>query len=84
MFNSGTHHQLFITHLKDTLHPDNRFKAKAETEPNRHQKKLFDILERYEPLIRKRWIKKARQQRLSILLAAAPNMPRYHRPGEYN
>ena len=84
VFNPGTYHQLKIAHPEDALSPNNKLKAKANAEPNRNQKTLFKILERYEPLIRKRWIKKAHQQRLSILLAAAPNMPKHHRPGEYN
>lgn len=71
-----------MTHLKDILDPIS--KVKADFEYCRHHKKLSDILERYEPLIRKRWIKKAHQQRSSILLAAAPNMPRHHRPGMYD
>lgn len=41
---------------------------------------LHEILKRHEATIRKRWIKKTRQQRLKILLNAWPNMPANHRP----
>lgn len=41
---------------------------------------LHEILQRHEALIRKRWTKKTRQQRLKILLSAWPNMPAMHRP----
>ncbi|KGO36367.1 hypothetical protein PEX1_018120 [Penicillium expansum] len=41
---------------------------------------LYEILQRHEALIRKRWYKKGRQQRLKILLSAWPNMPARHRP----
>ncbi|KAJ5505984.1 hypothetical protein N7453_004941, partial [Penicillium expansum] len=41
---------------------------------------LYEILQRHEVLIRKRWYKKGRQQGLKILLSAWPNMPARHRP----
>ncbi|KAF2966549.1 hypothetical protein GQX73_g7027 [Xylaria multiplex] len=45
-----------------------------------HHKKLLSILERHEATIQKRWEKKTRTQRLSILLQAWPDMPPTHRP----
>ncbi|PHH92870.1 hypothetical protein CDD83_4013 [Cordyceps sp. RAO-2017] len=44
------------------------------------QRLLRGILERHEAKIQKRWDKKTRTQRLSILLEAWPNMPATHRP----
>lgn len=41
---------------------------------------LHKILQRHETLIRKRWTKRTRRQRLKILLSAWPNMPAMHRP----
>ncbi|ETS86949.1 hypothetical protein PFICI_00777 [Pestalotiopsis fici W106-1] len=41
---------------------------------------LQSILERHESTIQKRWEKKSRPQRLSILLGAWPDMPLTHRP----
>lgn len=41
---------------------------------------LRSILDRHEATIQKRWEKKSRTQRLSILLAAWPDMPLTHRP----
>jgi len=41
---------------------------------------LFEILERYEATLRKRWIKKTGEQRRKVLLTAFPNMPARHRP----
>ncbi|KAI1127038.1 hypothetical protein F5Y10DRAFT_243534 [Nemania abortiva] len=45
-----------------------------------HYEKLQSILERHEATIRKRWEKKTRTQRLTILLQAWPGMPLTHRP----
>ncbi|KAI1275802.1 hypothetical protein F5Y07DRAFT_166175 [Xylaria sp. FL0933] len=45
-----------------------------------HYERLQAILERHEATIRKRWEKKTRTQRLSILLKAWPGMPLTHRP----
>ncbi|KAL4863409.1 hypothetical protein BDV12DRAFT_177532 [Aspergillus spectabilis] len=41
---------------------------------------LNEFLKRHEATIQKRWVKKTRQQRLSILLDAWPDMPAKHRP----
>lgn len=41
---------------------------------------LGRIVERYEAVIQKRWLKKTREQRKTILLTAWPNMPATHRP----
>lgn len=41
---------------------------------------LHKILERHEEVFRKRWMKKTREQRKKILLAAWPNMSSTHRP----
>lgn len=41
---------------------------------------LRRIVERYEAVIQKRWLKKTREQRKTILLTAWPNMPVTHRP----
>jgi hypothetical protein len=41
---------------------------------------LHEILKRHEATVRKRWLKKTRQQRLKILLDAWPNMAAIHRP----
>ena len=41
---------------------------------------LHDILERYEELLRKRWMKKSQEQRKKLLLAAWPTMSVTHRP----
>ena len=41
---------------------------------------LNKILHRYEELLRKRWAKKAKEQRKKVLLSAFPNMPTTHRP----
>ena len=41
---------------------------------------LRKILDRYEELLRKRWMKKTKAQRKTILLAAWPNMLSAHRP----
>ncbi|KAF8349259.1 hypothetical protein F5887DRAFT_1233694 [Amanita rubescens] len=41
---------------------------------------LNHIIERYEATIRKRWSRKTREQRKTILLAAWPNMSPTHRP----
>ncbi len=38
------------------------------------------IIERYEAVLRKRWLKKTREQRKTILLAAWPRMSPTHRP----
>ena len=52
-----------------------------------HVRKIFEhwsllkhILERYEPILRKRWGKKSGEQRKKMLLSAWPNMPTAHRP----
>ncbi|KAI0809327.1 hypothetical protein GGR55DRAFT_689508 [Xylaria sp. FL0064] len=45
-----------------------------------YYERLQGILERHEATIRKRWEKKTRTQRLSILLQAWPGMPLTHRP----
>ncbi|KAI1199819.1 hypothetical protein F5X97DRAFT_295493 [Nemania serpens] len=45
-----------------------------------HYEKLKSILERHEATIQKRWEKKTRTQRLSVLLQAWPDMPLTHRP----
>jgi hypothetical protein len=41
---------------------------------------LHGILERHEATLRKRWLKKTRQQRLKVLLNSWPDMPVSHRP----
>ncbi|KAG0043473.1 hypothetical protein BGZ83_011357 [Gryganskiella cystojenkinii] len=41
---------------------------------------LNSILDRHETLIQRRWLKKNRQQRKTILLSAWPDMPASHRP----
>jgi hypothetical protein len=41
---------------------------------------LNAIIKRFEPLIRKRWLKKSAKQRREILLTARPSMPLVHRP----
>ncbi|KAI1617156.1 hypothetical protein EDD36DRAFT_155100 [Exophiala viscosa] len=41
---------------------------------------LHRILERREAALRKRWLKKTKEQRTTILLAAWPGMPKVHRP----
>ncbi|PYI31035.1 hypothetical protein BP00DRAFT_344632 [Aspergillus indologenus CBS 114.80] len=41
---------------------------------------LHKILERHEATLAKRWLKRTRQQRLKVLLAAWPDMPVVHRP----
>jgi hypothetical protein len=41
---------------------------------------LNAIIKRFEPVIRKRWLKKSAKQRREILLAARPSMPLIHRP----
>ncbi|KAF2657688.1 hypothetical protein K491DRAFT_654535 [Lophiostoma macrostomum CBS 122681] len=41
---------------------------------------LKAILDRHEPTIHRRWLKKTRNQRVALLLAAWPNMPAAHRP----
>ena len=38
------------------------------------------MLERYEEVLRKRWIKKTGEQRRKVLLNVSPNMPATHRP----
>ncbi|KAI0398954.1 hypothetical protein F4802DRAFT_603444 [Xylaria palmicola] len=45
-----------------------------------YHEKLRGILERHEATIQKRWEKKTRTQRLSVLLQAWPDMPLTHRP----
>ena len=41
---------------------------------------LHDILDRYEELVRRRWLKKTHGQRTTILLSAWPDMSKTHRP----
>lgn len=41
---------------------------------------LRKILERHEDVIRKRWMKKTKEQRKKILLTALPQLPPVHRP----
>ncbi|RDW93396.1 uncharacterized protein DSM5745_00718 [Aspergillus mulundensis] len=41
---------------------------------------LNAILQRHEPTIHNRWLKKNRRQKLAILLEGWPNMPAQHRP----
>ena len=45
-----------------------------------HWKGLNDILTQHEEILRKRWIKKSKEQRKNLLLAAWPNMSSTHRP----
>jgi hypothetical protein len=45
-----------------------------------HWAQLNSILQRYEDILRKRWIKKSKEQRKNLLLAAWPNMSLTHRP----
>ena len=45
-----------------------------------HWNRLHDILDHHEDQLRKRWIKKTREQRTRILTNAWPNMPATHRP----
>ncbi|KAH7074577.1 hypothetical protein BKA63DRAFT_596095, partial [Paraphoma chrysanthemicola] len=44
---------------------------------------LNDIVQRYEELIRKRWIKKSTSQRRELLLEAWPNMPKDPEPNPW-
>jgi hypothetical protein len=48
----------------------------------KHWKELNGILERHEELIRKRWLKKSREQRTKIILQAwdRPDLATAHRP----
>ena len=41
---------------------------------------LREILERHEELIRKRWLKRSREQRKKLLLSIWPEMSAHHRP----
>jgi hypothetical protein len=59
--------------------------ARRETEPMRARilelyRTLGDIAARHEATIQRRWAKKTKPQRLSILLDVWPDMPRFHRP----
>ena len=45
-----------------------------------HWNRLHDILNHHEDQLRKRWIKKTREQRTRIITNAWPNMPATHRP----
>lgn len=45
-----------------------------------HWNRLHDILDHLEDQLRKRWIKKTREQRTRILMNAWPNIPVSHRP----
>ena len=45
-----------------------------------HWNRLHDILDHHEDQLRKRWIKKSREQRTRILTNTWPNMPATHRP----
>ena len=42
--------------------------------------RLHQILERHEEVVRKRWLKKTKAQRKSLLLKISPEMPLFHRP----
>ena len=42
--------------------------------------RLNNILNKYEDILRKRWIKKTKEQRKKLLLSAWPNMSTTHRP----
>ncbi|KAG0043472.1 hypothetical protein BGZ83_011356 [Gryganskiella cystojenkinii] len=59
----------------------------VKSEAKKRVIKIFDdyvllnrILQRHEALIQKRWLKKTREQRRTILLSAWPDMPTMHRP----
>jgi hypothetical protein len=61
--------------------------SEVREERSRRVKKIFEdwtllnrILLRHEETINKRWLKKTREQRKSVLLTAWPNMSPYHRP----
>jgi hypothetical protein len=61
--------------------------AEVRNEAKERAKKIFEdwtlinhIIKRHETTIRKRWLKKTRQQRKNILLAAWPDMSLSHRP----
>lgn len=41
---------------------------------------LRKVLDRHEDVIRKRWMKKTKEQRKKILLTALPKLPPFHRP----
>ena len=41
---------------------------------------LHDIVQRHEELVRKRWLKRSREQRKRLLLAVRPDMSAHHRP----
>ena len=45
-----------------------------------HWNALHNILDRYEELVRRRWLKKTHNQRTTILLSAWPDMSKMHRP----
>lgn len=53
---------------------------KRSTELLSSWRKLQQILERYEDVLRKRWTKKTKTQRTNIVLRAWPNMSPTHRP----
>ena len=42
--------------------------------------RLHTILQRYEDVLRKRWMKKTQEQRRNVLLTAWPHMSKTHRP----
>ena len=44
------------------------------------QKALVEILDKYELVLTKRWMKKSTEQRRKILLAVLPHIPATHRP----
>jgi hypothetical protein len=45
-----------------------------------HWNRLHEILKRHEDVLRKRWMKKSKEQRKKILLSAWPGMSSIHRP----
>ncbi|KAI9831131.1 MAG: hypothetical protein M1819_005219 [Sarea resinae] len=69
---------------KPTSFPNER---KARQEARHRSENIFSnwttlqaILEKHEDVIRKRWMKKSKEQRKKILLQAWPNMSAAHRP----
>ena len=46
----------------------------------RDWEKLHSILNKYEDILRKRWVKKSQDQRKRVLLTAWPKMATIHRP----
>jgi len=67
--------------------PKTQSPASVRSEARKRSAKIHErfeflraIVERHEPTIQKRWVKKTKQQRLKILLDAWPGMPATHRP----